>query len=66
MEKEITDDNQKKSMKKFKKLERKMEKINEKKDNKIYLTINKELVQLANFFINSKTINEYSNVKNFT
>ena len=58
MEKEITDDNQKKSMKKFKKVERKMEKINEKKDNKIYLTINKELVQLANFFINSKTINE--------
>ena len=65
MEKEITDDNQKKSMKKFKKLERKMEKINEKKDNKIYLTINKELVQLANFFINSKTINENSNIKNF-
>ena len=65
MEKEIIDDNQKKSMKKIKKLERKIEKDNEKKENKIYLNLSKELTELANFFISSKTINEYSNIKNY-
>ena len=56
MEKEILD--KKISLKKLKKTEKKKEKENVKKENKIYLNIYKELVEITNFFIYSKNINE--------
>ena len=63
MEKEILD--KKISLKKLKKTEKKKEKENVKKENKIYLNIYKELVEITNFFIYSKNINENSNIKNY-